>query len=204
MQRKRLWAPAPESAPVSALAPDQSREMALAHDQIRERAPVPTSSPERAPAPAPGQRRASKPKVSSKEFWGGGGGGYRAEGRGPRPRPQRQLRHGPLSSLLRHGPLSSLLRHGSRNRYCPGGLPFSTSIAPTPAPRWMLCGVWTCLLGGRGNVSPVLLCCCVFLPMCSPWPSFSPVFHYAHIWLSSCSCSHCVSLVPGVSPHPLI
>ncbi len=154
LRRKRLSAPAPESAPVSAPvpesaavsapAPDQSQEMALATEQSGERAPVPESRPERAPAPTssperaptPGPQRASTPLIPPRIFFWGGG--YRAPAVEDGTRPRRLFRHGLLSSLLRHGLLSSLLCHGSpdcllclvsRNGYCPGGLP---SCKPVP------------------------------------------------------------------------
>ncbi len=120
-----------------------------------------------------------------------------------RPRPQRLpsrgsldylLCHGSLSSLLhhdspncplRHGTLNCLICHGSRNEYRPGDLLSHVSLslgaarAPTPSPRWMLCGTWKHLPGGGSNVRPTFLSFFSF---------------YAHIWLSSLWDNHIDSI----------
>ncbi len=67
MQRKRLWTPAPEFAPLSAPAPvmapfpTSSRERDSAPQSSPERAPVPKSSPERAPVPESSPEKAPVP-----------------------------------------------------------------------------------------------------------------------------------------------
>ncbi len=67
-------------------------------------------------------------------------------------------------------------------------------VPPTiPPPLLIVCGARMHLPRGGGDVRPMFLFCCVFLPICSPWLSFYPLCLIVFIWF------RCVLLITSFS-----